>query len=244
MNEKLSLSLIGVGAFGRFIIPYLTPYFDVLAYDKYADISDIAHIKVVDFETAASANIVIIGVPVQAFEDVVMDLKGRLRPGQTIMDITSVKMIPMEIFEKHIPLDVSIVGLHPMFGPNSGRNGIEGLNITAVKGRGNQYDNVCRFLSDSLKLNVIQCTANQHDKDMAYAQGLTHIVAKSFASMDIPQLMNTTKTYDLLSDIVDLIKNDSDELFKAIQSYNPHAKAVRDQFFRNIENIDKNLSKK
>jgi len=242
MHNKLTLSLIGVGAFGRFIIPHLTPHFHVSIYDKFANIDDIDMVTVVDIETAAKADIVILGVPVQVFEDVVLDIKNYIRVGQTVMDITSVKLIPEEILKTHMPDGVNIVGLHPMFGPQSGKNGIQGLNVAAIDVRGDQYDFICAFLSDILQLNVIRCTSDDHDLDMAYVQGLTHIIAKSFSGMNIPELMNTTKTYDLLSEMVDLIKNDSDELFQAIQSYNPHAKDVRTRFLKRVMDIDKKLS--
>lgn len=241
MANKQSLSIIGVGAFGRFILPYLKPFFDIGLHDPYADLSDAEDVRVVTLSQAAKADIVVLAVPVQVMEDTIKAIAPYLHDGQLIMDVASVKVKPRQWMEQHLPDNVDLIGLHPLFGPNSGKNGIAGLNITACPIRGNRYEEICRFFHKDLKLNVIECDADTHDRDMAYVQGLTHIIAKSFSNMDVPQLLNKTRTYTDLVDMVNLIKNDSDDLFKAIQNFNPYAKDIRDHFFKSVKTIENDL---
>jgi prephenate dehydrogenase len=45
-----------------------------------------------------------------------------------LVDVTSVKVKPLEIIEKYFPKDkFQILGTHPMFGPQSGASGIKKL---------------------------------------------------------------------------------------------------------------------
>lgn len=62
---------------------------------------------------------------------------------------------------------------------------------------------------------------------MAYVQGLTHMIAKVFARMDVPAIHQKTRTYTLLDEMVEMIRYDSDELFLAIQRDNPYVEHTR-----------------
>ena len=65
---------------------------------------------------------------------------------------------------------------------------------------------------------------------MAYVQALTHLIGRSLAQMQIPDEMLKTQTYQHLIDLTGLIGNDSFELFTAIQTMNPFAQEVVDDF--------------
>lgn len=240
-NNKQSLLIYGVGAFGEFILPHLQPYFNIYAYDKHKSLDHLDVSILNDIEDIGSVDIVMLAVPVQYMEETIESLSPYFSTGQLVMDVASVKVMPQEWLVKHTPDYVDLVGLHPLFGPNSGKYGIEGLNITACDIRGHRFDEICQFLSHDLKLNVTQCSAEDHDRDMAYVQGLTHIIAKSFSKMNVPDLLNKTQTYIDLVDMVNLIKDDSDELFRAIQNYNPYAKDVRTRFFNRVKEVESNL---
>jgi len=151
------------------------------------------------------------------------------------------KVILVQWMEKHLPADVDIIATHPVFGPESGKNGIEGQNITIMNVRGDQFDKVSVFLSNELKLNVIHSTPAEHDQQMAYVQGLTHLISKILKRMDIPELQQTTRTYDHLLSMVDMIKNDSPELFHSIQTDNPYVHDVTQSFFDEAKELETSL---
>lgn len=245
-NMKTSLSIIGIGAFGEFIIKHVTPYFKTKIFDVNKDISQIAKIYNVDIcnsiEEAAKSDIVIIAVPVRAIDKVTKQIACHLKKGQLVMDVASVKCLPAEIMSKNIPEHVDLVGLHPLFGPQSGKDGIAGLNIVVTNIRGNRADDICYFLSKRANLNVIKCTPEEHDLQMAYVQGLTHMIGKIFQLMDIPEINQETKTFSLLQQMVDMIKDDSDELFRAIQTDNPYVKQAKKKFFDSVKKLENDLS--
>lgn len=238
------LAIIGIGAFGEFMLKHVTPYFDTFITDEFRDLSDISrfyNVTACSLEQAAKADFIVIAVPVRAIKEIVIKIKDLVKPGQLIMDVASVKYIPTQILDEYIPQNVDIVGLHPLFGPQSGKISINGHNIALVNVRGERNAEVFKFLSNRLGLNVIECSAEQHDQQMAYVQGLTHMIAKVFQMMDIPEINQETKTFSLLRQMVDTIKSDSDELFKAIQTDNPYVDNTKKLFFNSVKELEKKL---
>ena len=234
-----SLSILGFGAFGCFAHKHLAPYFDITVYDPHADLSDVN--GVTNLKDALQSEIIILAVPIPKLEQLIIDIAPHLTAGQLVIDIASVKTLPVQWMEKHLPADVDIIATHPVFGPESGKNGIEGQNITIMNVRGDQFDKVSVFLSNELKLNVIHSTPAEHDQQMAYVQGLTHLISKILKRMDIPELQQTTRTYDHLLSMVDMIKNDSPELFHSIQTDNPYVHDVTQSFFDEAKELETSL---
>lgn len=227
------------------MLKYLIPYFDVLVTDKFKDLSDIEsvyNVKVTDLGAVAACDIVILAVPVAEMEGTIKNILPHLHKGQLVIDLCSVKCVPMALLEKYLPVGVDAVSLHPLFGPQSGKNGIHGMNVTICPLRGERTDCVVTFLQKTLGLQTHITTPEQHDQEMAYVQGLTHMIAKVFVHMDVPAIHQQTKTYALLRDMVELIRYDSDELFLAIQRDNPYVKNTTEKFFEAVKAIEDRLS--
>lgn len=240
---KQTLGIIGVGAFGEFMLPHLKPHYDVVIHDA-SDVSTLANhhgLKSVSLLDAAASDVVVIAVPVQRMEEVLRSLAPHLKHGALVIDVASVKIKPTEMMQDILPQHVAVVGTHPLFGPQSGKNGIEGLNIAVCNVRGERATGVSQFLRDQLKLNVFETTAEDHDRQLAYVQGLTHLLAKVVVSMDLPEFQLTTKTYDLMTQMVGMIRYDSDELFKAIERENPFTAEAKKSFFAAARKLEEAL---
>jgi prephenate dehydrogenase len=162
-------------------------------------------------------------------EKVLIQLGQRVRPGATIIDVASVKMLPSQWLSTHIPETTHIVATHPLFGPQSVARGLEGRQLVICPIRGDRHLKVAA-LGEELGLRVRITTAEEHDREMAYVQALTHLIGRSLAQMQIPDEMLKTQTYQHLLDLTGLIGNDSFELFTAIQTMNPYAPDVVEDF--------------
>lgn len=243
---KQSLGLIGVGAFGEFMLKHVIPYFDVCVYDAHRDLSAIQatyNLKVGTLSDVSSCDIVVLCVPVNKLEGVVDQVAPLIKKGQMVVDLCSVKCIPTEILKAKLPQDVETISLHPLFGPQSGKFGIHGLNIAICNINSSRLDCIKEFLSKTLGLNVHETTPELHDREMAYVQGLTHMIAKIFTFMDIPQIHQKTKTYMLLDEMVEMIRYDSEELFNAIQRDNPYVEGTKQKFFESVKALEERLNK-
>lgn len=235
-----TLSIIGVGAFGEFMASYLYDHFEVMLCDPYRDLSALSdRAMICDVEKAAQADYVVLAVPLKYLSGVMDDIAPMLKAGQVLIDVASVKCKPRDIIMECLPQDVRYLGVHPLFGPESGKNGIKGLNIT-ICGQGDDLEkSISSFLSNELKLNVFQTSAEDHDQQMAYVQGLSHMIGKAFQNMNLPEITQSTHSFSLLQQMADNVKNDSDDLFISIQHDNPYSEDVRKNFFDSVREIEK-----
>ena len=93
-----------------------------------------------------------------------------------------------------------------------------------------------------LGLQVFQVTPEEHDRELAYVHGLTHMLGKVIVALDLPKFRMTTKTYELIDQAVDYIRYDSDELFQAIERENPFAETAKKSFFAAARKLEEKLS--
>lgn len=238
------LGIIGVGAFGEFMLKHLTPYFDIKVFDAHRALDDVTKLYRVtssSLQDVASCDVVVLAVPVRQMEQTLKQIAPHLKAGQLVIEVASVKVLPDQFLKSVLPAGVDAVGLHPLFGPQSGKYGIHGFNIALCNVSGNRAECVTTFLKSRLGLNVYETSPEDHDRQMAYVQILTHLIGKAFVKINPPDLNLTTKTYDLLCDMVELIRYDSDELFKAIQTDNPYANETKENFFVAVRELEEFL---
>ncbi len=246
MDMKQSMSIIGIGAFGEFMLKHVSPYFDVHIYDTKRDLTDVKalyNVQTSGLEDICKSDVIVLAVPVQQMGAIAEQIKGFLKQGQLVIDVASVKCLPIKILSDVLPAFVDIVSLHPLFGPQSGKHGIEGLNIAVVNVRGERNDCVIEFLN-RLKLSIFETTAEEHDTQMAYVMGLTHMIAKVFKKMELPEIFMETKTFALLQKAVSYVIDDSDELFHAIQRDNPFVDMTKEKFFASVKQLEEQLHQK
>lgn len=240
----LQVGLIGFGNFGQFIVKYLKPHFEIFAYDITDFSSEAKSIGVTwsSLEKVVSKEIVVLAVPVQFLENLLLEISSIINPSALVMDVSSVKVKPIELMKKYLPETTGIVGTHPLFGPQSGKNGIEGLNLVVCPVRNAAVNSLIRFFSKELKLNVMERTAELHDQQMAYVQALTHFIGRSINEMDIPDVEQKTPAYQYLLDIKRNLGKDSMDLFLTIEKENPFAKEVREHFIEKLQNLNNQLN--
>jgi len=228
-----TLSILGLGAFGQLMAQHLVGHVKLMAYDPAKQAVSYARQKGIAFvslEEAARADLVVIATPIDKIAGVVDAIKPHIKPGAIVLDVASVKVLPAKAMET-LPDYVDIICTHPLFGPQSARNGIVGLKIAVCPIRGDSYIKVAEFFRSKLGLEVIMTTPEEHDREVAAVQGLTHMIAKVLVEMEpLPKKM-TTVSFDLLMAAVELVRYDSMELFLAIERDNPFSAELRHKFF-------------
>ncbi|SHG96727.1 prephenate dehydrogenase [Marivita hallyeonensis] len=233
-REPSSLGIVGFGAFGQLAARHLGKHFEITAYDPSQNVANVAqHLGVTlsSLHSVSQADVILIAAPVSSFENVVSEIADACNPGALIVDVGSVKVVPAEIMRRMLPNHVDIVATHPLFGPQSARQGIEGLKVAVCPVQGNRHAQVAAFLRKALGLTVIMTTPEDHDQEAAVVQGLTHLIAKVLLRMGPLPTRMTTKSFDLLSEAISMVQHDAPEVFEAIEKANPYAETVRRRFF-------------
>jgi prephenate dehydrogenase len=239
-----SICIVGFGAFGRLIAAELHPYFPIVVIDP------AVHRIGEDFQgrvmigaiaDIGRCDLVILAVPVSELASVIRSLKDQLRHGAIVVDVGSVKVGPAKIMQRELPPYVDIVGTHPLFGPQSARDGVRGRKIALCPIRGQAALRIAAFLRRCLGLKVFFTTPEDHDREAAVVQGITHLIAKVMVRMEPLPARLTTASFDLLVQAIDLVRYDAPSVFHAIERANPYAAGVRERFFTLADEIRNEL---
>ena len=238
------LGLFGFGAFGRLAVRSLAPYFDVVVHDPSPRAQAQArrwNVTLASLDEAAACPVVVLGAPVGELEALARAVAPYVRPGALVLDVASVKVGPAKWLSEALPRHVNIVGTHPLFGPQSARDSLTGLEIVVCPVRSDRYDRIVRFLQKALHLRVSVTTPEAHDRALAAVQGLTHMIAKVMSGLEPLPRVHTTVSYERMMQALALVQGDSDELFLAIERENPYAAELRQRFFAEIEALRSKL---
>jgi len=244
MKIKKKLGWIGFGNFGKFAIPHLSERIEVWVYDrvdKQKEIEAIPGVKWKSLEEVASCEMLVLAVPVQFLEHLIIDIKDMVRTDAMLFDVSSVKVKPIALMEKYFPSTVEIIGTHPLFGPQSGKEGVKGLNLVLCPVRTRKGLILARFFRHNIGLNVLERTPDVHDRQMAYVQALTHFIGRACNEMDIPDVEQKTPAYQYLLNIKRNLGQDSMDLFLTIELENPYAKEVRLQLLEELHALNDRL---
>jgi prephenate dehydrogenase len=237
MNSAInSVGIIGLGAFGTFCASLVPQDIRVISYDTHVSgSSSVAHGTL---EQVCESDVVILAVPLSAYEETLAKIKPLIKPSTLIIDICSVKEVPARLVRKYLPDHKNLLITHPLFGPQSAKNGTTGLTLVVCEQSGQTSDTVIKYCESTLNLTVLFMTAEQHDKEMALVHALTFFVARGLDNMNITKTHFATPSFDLIQNLIDFDARHSEELFQTIQTGNPYAKQVRKQLLTHLESVD------
>lgn len=126
------------------------------------------------------ADLLLLSVPATAMDEVLELAAPFLEPPQILMDIVSVKMLPLASMLRHYAGPV--VGTHPLFGPNPP----EDTRVALMPGRPGRDGAACRAVADwmrTLGFEPFETTAEEHDRAAAVIQGLNFVTTVSYLSV-------------------------------------------------------------
>lgn len=232
--ERHTVGIIGYGRFGQFFAELLKETHSILVTDK-TDIANKAQVnghEVVSLEEICQrANALFICVPINQIEAIVKALKPHLKPGTIVFDTCSVKVHPAEMMQNNLGMleGIDLVATHPMFGPDSvAANGLEGLPI-AIWPLLSQSQKYVRWRTyfEERGIRIVEITPDEHDRLAADTQGLTHYIGRILGEMHLQRTRIDTTGYDIMRSLTEQTNNDSWELFRDLQNYNPYTKDMR-----------------
>jgi prephenate dehydrogenase len=171
-------------------------------------------------------------------EEVLHRARGRTRPGALVMDTCSVKTHPVALMEKYLPASVSVLGTHPMFGPDSAAAGVAGLPLILCPSRvaSRDLEGMREFFS-SLGLSVSTMTPDEHDREAAVTQGVAHYIGRVLKDFGVRPSPIATMGYRKLLEIVEQTCNDPPQLFLDLQRLNPHTREMRERLERSLRSV-------
>jgi len=175
-----------------------------------------------DIKDAGQADAVIVSVPVDCFEDVIKQLSPHTHPQQVILDVTSVKTLPVEAMQKYIKQG-KILGTHPVFGPGARSLTNQNFVLTPTNEAENELASKIKAYLEERGSSVRLMSPQHHDDMMAVILGLAHYIA--IASADTISGFERLKdmeavggiTYKVLLTLVESVVSEDPSLYASLQ---------------------------
>jgi len=181
------------------------------------------------------ADVVLLSVAIDSFTEVVRELGPHITPEQTVIDITSVKEMPVAAMHRHLRTP-RILGTHPLFGP--GAKGLSGQNFAltpAGEAENALADKVTRYLQDK-GAQVTVMTPQEHDAMMTVVLGLAHFIAivaaDTVLATENPRNLEKISgvTYKVLFTLIESVLSEDPALYAALQMHLPGVGGVEKLF--------------
>jgi arogenate dehydrogenase (NADP+) len=232
---RLKIAVVGFGNFGQFLSRTLVAQgHTVLAHSRSDHSAAAASMGARFFPDPhdlceCHPDVVLLATSILSAESVVRSLPlHRLRRDTLFADVLSVKEFPKRLLLGARPEEMDIICTHPMFGPESARDGWAGLpfmfdrvrvrddNCPARRARAEAFLGV--FEREGCRMVEMSCA--EHDAHAAETQFLTHTVGRMLASLELRATPIDTRGYETLLRLVENTCSDSFDLYNGLFMYN------------------------
>ncbi len=190
---------------------------------------------------AATSDIVILAVPMEEIVRVATETASLMKTGSLLADLSSVKTGISDRIAEKIPKGLEYVSLHPLFGPSAVH--LQDQTIIAVSYQsGQKWSKLSRALQASGS-KIQTMSAAQHDRAMAYVQGLHHFALISLG-LGLDGMGGEPRTQSLRETEARIVSVlDSWGTIVGIQQLNPFLPPVRQKFLEIATNLTQIRSK-
>ncbi len=191
-------------------------------------------------EAVKSADIILISVPIDNFEEVVEHIHSYVHSKQVVIDITSIKVAPVEIMHKHIKTGL-VLGAHPMFGPGAKHIANQNFILTPTN---EEEKALAQKIKDYLEVKGARATLmtpNEHDEIMTVILGLSHFIAlvsaDTLLSLGRFREMKAISgsSYKVLLTLAESVISEDPEFYASLQMSLPNMTEIEKLFQRSAK---------
>ncbi|HUL42895.1 MAG TPA: prephenate dehydrogenase/arogenate dehydrogenase family protein [Bacteroidota bacterium] len=224
---KQLLALIGYGRFGRLAAHYLKDSFRVWVCDPRRSIRLESGLRRCTLLEASQCNTIILAVPISSMQSVLRKLSPVINPAALVIDVCSVKAEPIRWMKQLLPSTTSILGTHPLFGPDSASTTLQTKSIVLcpVRVPRRTFSPIASGLRKAGLLVSIM-TPDHHDAAMARTLFLTQYLGRSLADLVLLPAFPLTENSHMLHRIVYTSMRDTRQLLNDMYHFNRYAKAI------------------
>ncbi|KAI3942122.1 hypothetical protein MKW92_025639 [Papaver armeniacum] len=227
-TKTLSIGIIGFGTFAQFLAKRMVNQGHTLSATSRSDYSNLSSQLGIKFSEIdkfmdEDHDVILICTSILSLSEVLKSVPIHQLKKPTLVSIW------LEL----LPEDFDVLCTHPMFGPNSGKNGWNGLPFVYDKVRIRNEDICSRFLEifQNEGCRMVEMSCEEHDKLAARSQFLTHTVARVLSEMEIESTTMDTKGFQNLVQLKETLVTDSFDLYSGLFVHNRFAK----QELKNLE---------
>jgi len=238
------IGIIGFGRFGRLMAGYLARDYKIKVFNRSDKTEAIVGMgaEPATLEEVCRQKMVILSVPISTMRETLKRIASLLHADTMVIDVCSVKVYPVEWMKELLPPSVSLLGTHPMFGPDSAANSLLDRKIVLCRVRigDERYEEVKGYLTGK-GLNVIEATPEAHDRQIAVSLALTHFIGRGLDEFGAKELTIDTEGYKRLLHILEVVTHDTWQLFEDMYRFNPYAREERLAFMAALKRLEEKL---
>jgi len=238
----MMVAIIGAGKMGK----WFTKFFIEEGYSVVVSDKDEGRLlKIRDefgVETDSNVNAVksvdrvLICVPIEDFEDVVKEIHLYIQPDQVVMDICSIKEIPVKIMHKYIKTG-TILGTHPVFGPGAKSIKNQNFILTPTNSKEKRIAEDFKVWLEGRQANVFIMFPREHDELMSVVLGLPHFLGLVVCDtlLDYGNFLETKRvtgaSYKMLLTLAEAVASEETGFYTSLQLNLPEIEKIEGLFF-------------
>lgn len=231
-------AIIGFGRFGELLAKLGKTTFDIHIVESdpgRRQLAEASGYKLLPFESLSDIEFIFLAVPISQIKEVITKLAPQVDERHVIIDLCSVKVYPAKLMQQYLTKS-QLLATHPMFGPDSAKKGLAGLQVAICPLRVDPSNvQIIRDFWSNLGVIVTETTPEAHDKDSVYSQAFTYSLARIILNMHLPRVGFKTRSFEALLQVAEFSANDSEQLFHDMLFYNPYYSEMKGQLESSIE---------
>lgn len=239
----MRIAVLGAGKMGVWFAKFfLAEGYSVVVADrkeeKLAKLKQELEVETADFvEAVEKADRVLICVSISAFEGIVKKISPAIRDGQIVMDICSIKAVPVQTMHKYLKGGL-VLGMHPVFGPGSTTIENKTFVLTPTNSQEEAVAEDFKKWLETKKARVFVMPPQKHDKLMSVVLGMPHFLGLVACDTLLEQAdYSETKdvagtTYRILFTLAEVAALENPELFASLQLSLPELEKIESSFIK------------
>ncbi|MCX6005055.1 MAG: prephenate dehydrogenase, partial [Chloroflexi bacterium] len=186
-------------------------------------------------DAVKNSDMVVISVPISRFEEVTQEIAPHTRPEQLILDVTSIKEMPVRVMHQYIKKG-TVLGTHPMFGPGAGSIKGQKFVLTPVNDQENSLAEKIRQYLEGKGAKVAVMSPVEHDHIMSIVLALSHFIALVSADtlLSLDKFTDSAvaggTTYKMLLTLAESVVSEDPDFYASLQTHLPDAAKIEELF--------------
>ncbi|XP_039014316.1 arogenate dehydrogenase 1, chloroplastic-like [Hibiscus syriacus] len=251
--QTLKVGIVGFGTFGQFLAKTMIKQGHTIRATSRTDHSHLCHQLGVSFFRdvlsflEADNDVILVSTSILSLSEVLRSMPLHCLKRRTLfVDVLSVKEHPRNVLLQVLPEEMDVLCTHPMFGPESGKNGWKDLPFVYERVRVRDEPRCSSFLQifESEGCRMVEMSCEEHDKLAARSQFLSHAIGRILSEMGIESTSMNTKSFETLVKLKESTVNDSFDLFGGLFIHNRFAQQELMNLEHSFEMVKQRLLKR
>jgi prephenate dehydrogenase len=209
---------------------------------KLLELKDEFNVKITESNADAikGADWILVCVSLDAVGQVLEEIGPHVKSGQVVMDISSIKEIPVQLLHKHVK-DGLTLGTHPVFGPGAKSASGQNFVLTPVTDQEKQFAEQFKTWLEERGGKVTITTPRKHDELMSLVLGFPHFVSlvAGDALVDCPDFVDAKKvggaSYKMLLTLAEAVSLEEPVFYSNLHMSLPEMEKIEGLFLSKVE---------